>query len=250
MIVIYAPAAEPGLQSRAVFSLPVHFEGFNAHLLIGAAYGWGGPTEIERNLRRAIRLQHFCFARVAKHRYKRLIHVEKLSFRVAPADSVGGIVDQGSIQRLRMPQGFPSLFQLDAKFLFIQDAPNGHGQLREMLAYNVIERAVSGQLGEAFTPGRGSYEEKRDLLDRLPKELQCLRTLPVGAGVLSNYHVIAVGVELLSTLRYVQHQVRAETKARFFEFLLAGVYNVRIAVDKKNADWTMPMGSRGVWTIA
>jgi hypothetical protein len=59
-----------------------------------------------------------------------------------------------------------------------------------------------------------------------------------------------VGAELLSTLRYGQNQVCAGTKSRFFELFLAGVYDIRIAVDKKNADWAMPVRSRNVWRNA
>src|ERR1700730_3320563 len=139
-----ASAAEPGFQSRAVFPLPFDFDRFDLQSLEESPSQWFSLTNIEDDLRCAGRRQQLFFDFVAQHRQESLVDVEKLSFRIAPAYSVSGIVHQRAIQRLRMPQGLSSLFQLRAQFLFVYDSANGHGQLSEMLPLNVIERTMSG----------------------------------------------------------------------------------------------------------
>src|SRR4029077_1049360 len=115
----------------------------NSHRFGGVSGQWFSRTEIEHDLRRAIRRQYFLLGFIAEHRQERLVDVKKLSLRVAPAYSVGGILHQRAIQRLRMPQGFSGLFQFGPQFLFVQDSANGHGQLSEMLSFNVIESTVT-----------------------------------------------------------------------------------------------------------
>jgi len=88
--------------------------------------------------------QEFFFGCVAKHGYQGFIDVEKLSLSITPAYSVGGILHQRVIQRLRMLQGLSGLFQLRTQPLFVHGAANGHGQLRDMFPLNVIEGAMSG----------------------------------------------------------------------------------------------------------
>jgi hypothetical protein len=101
-------------------------------------------AKIKDDFGRTIRRQESFLGFVAKHRQERLVDVEKLSFRIAPAYTVSWIIHQGAIQRLRMPQGLSSFFQLRAQFLFVYGSAHGHGQLREMLLLNVIERTMSG----------------------------------------------------------------------------------------------------------
>src|ERR1700746_3890647 len=137
-------SAQLDFQSRAVFPLPLDFNRVDTHVLGGAPRQCGARTEIKDAVGRMIGRQELFFGRVAQHGYQGLIDVEKLSLSITPAYSIGGIVHQRVIQRLRMLQGLSGLFQFRAQFFFVYGAANGHGQWRDMLSLNVIEGAMGG----------------------------------------------------------------------------------------------------------
>jgi len=136
-------AAQPGFQSRAIFSSPLYFDRLDLYRLGHSAGQWRSGTKIKNDFRRTIRRQQIFFGFIAKHRHESLVDAEEFSFRIASAYSVSGILHQRAIQRLRMPQGLSGLFQFGAQSLFVQDPTNRHGQLSDVLSFYVIECTIS-----------------------------------------------------------------------------------------------------------
>jgi hypothetical protein len=134
-------------------------------------------TEIRNDLRLLIRRKEFLFGRIAKHRDQCLIHVEQFSLAITPVDSIGGIVLERPIQRLRMPQCFFCLCQFFPQLLVIQRPTNHHRQVSDIFSFNVLERALSCQFHDRFAPRSGRQKNNGDLLEGLMKQLQYLRSL-------------------------------------------------------------------------
>jgi hypothetical protein len=114
----------------------------------------------------------------------------------------------------------------------------------------VVDGAGSDELGQGFTPGAGGHEEQWSLSHGLLQELQGLRPFPTGAGVLGYNDVIRLRAELLSALRQVQDDIRADDKPGFLELLQAVVYDLSIAVDEQDAERTAPVKSCALQTEA
>src|SRR6266850_3620588 len=114
-----------------------------------------------------------------------------------------------------MSQGSSSVFELLAQFLFVQDSPNGHWQLSEVLSFDKIASAFGGQLREGFVSRRGQ-EEYGNLLGLLTKDLRGLRPSPVRAGVLGYDYVVRSCVKVFRTLCQVQGEIRGNSKLSLF----------------------------------
>ena len=56
-----------------------------------------------------------------------------------------------------------------------------------------------------------------------------------------------MGAELLRALRYRQNQIGADDESRFLELFYTAVYDVCIAMDKKDAEGTAPVGGPAFW---
>src|SRR6267142_6889781 len=143
-----------------------------------------------------------------------------------------------------MPQSLSSLFQLRAQLLFVQDSTNGHGQLSEMLPFNVVESAISSELRDGFTPHGGGHEKQGNLLYRLMEELQGPRPFPTRAGVLGNHDIVRLGMEPFRTLCQVQDKISADGESRFVELFHAPVYYIGITMNEKDAKGTPPVRGR------
>src|SRR5208337_5092672 len=78
-------SAEPGFQDGAVFPLPLYFDWLDSGCLGEASRQWISVTKIRDNLGRAVRRKQLLFAFIPKHRQERLVNVQQLSSRFAPA---------------------------------------------------------------------------------------------------------------------------------------------------------------------
>src|SRR5579872_4483496 len=136
-------AAKPDFQSGAVCPPPLYFDRLDPQRLGGAFSRQLPLAKIANGIGQTVLCQEFRFGCIAEHRQERLVGVENLSFRITPAYSVSGVVDQRSIQRLRMPQGLSGLLQLRAQLPFVQCPANSHGQLSKVLSFNVIKSTIS-----------------------------------------------------------------------------------------------------------
>jgi len=183
---------------------------------------------------------------MAKHCDQCLIHVEQFPLGITPVDSVRGIIFEGPIERLRMPQCAFRLCQFFPQFLVIQRPTNYQRQVSDMFLLNVLERAFSCQFYDGFASNSGRQKNKRELLEGLMKELQHLRSLAVRTGILNDDDVIALGSELLMALCQVQNTIGTDRELRFLELLHTGSDRVRVAMNEKGAKRAASVGWRAL----
>jgi hypothetical protein len=100
--------------------------------------------------------------------------------------------------------------------------------------FHEVERTVRRYFPNEFT-SRGQ-KDKRYILARLVKKLQCTRSLPAGARIFRNHHIVGLGMKAFRALCQVQNGISVDRELCFLEFLHTHVYRVCIAVNKQHAD--------------
>ncbi len=229
-------AAEPGFQNAAVFAFPFTFNGLEGG---GAMEDFGERTRMaktENNAGGAIGGEELVRGIVAEHGGEGLIDVEEIAVGVAMADAVRRIIEEGTIEGLRMAQCFFRFLQFGAEFLFLESAANDHGQFGNVLTFDVLEWTVGGEVGEKLRAGTRGQEDQSTLLDGLQKELEGMGTLNAGAGVLDDDDVVGGSAAVAGAVSKADDGIGGNDELALFQGVEAGINRGGIAMNEEDVE--------------
>ena len=244
LIVEDIAAAEPGFQEGAVFAFPFAFNG----LEVGRGMeNFGQRTrmaETKNDVGSAIGGDEIVAGIVAEHGGEGLIDVEEIAAGITMANAVSGIVEESAIEGLRMAQSLFGFFEFGAELLFLKGAANDHGQLGNMLALDVLERAMSGEFGEVLRAGASGQEDQSALLNGLHEQLERLGTFDAGAGVFDDDDIVGGGTTVARAMGEAGDGIRGNDELALFESVEAGLNGGGITMNEEDVERAAPMRRR------
>lgn len=244
MLVEDVASAEPGFQDGAILAFPFAFDGLEGGRAVEDFGERTRMAETENDVGGAIGGEEFVPGIVAKHGGEGLIDIEKNTLGIAVANTVRRIVEEGAIECLRVAKSFIDLFEFGTKFLFLEGAANDHGQLRNLLALEVLERAVSGEFGEDLRAWAGRQEDQGALLDSLQKELERLGAFDAGTGIFDDDDVVGGRTTVLRAEGKAGDGIRSDDELSFLERMEAGINRGGIAMNEEDVEGTAAVRRR------
>src|SRR5882724_4148235 len=118
-----------------------------------------------------------------------------------------------------MPQADLGPVAFLAQRFLIQSPVNGYGKMTNVTHFNAIVGASCNELRHRLPLQDTTDEDKRDLPLRSVQEFQCLRFLPIGAGVLGDNKIIGVRAQPLAELLESDNYLRADREVHLVELL-------------------------------
>ena len=103
---------------------------------------------------------------------------------------------------------------------------HGHRQVANPIHFNAIGGTLENERRRGFAFQAVDQKDDRDVLLHLAKNVQCLRFLPIRAGVLGHYKVKGLRTQPLGELLGSHNYFCADNEAHLFEFIQA-VLNLR-----------------------
>src|SRR6266851_2837838 len=138
-----------------------------------------------------------------------------------------------------MPQADLGSVACVAQCFLIQRPVNGHGKMTNVTHFNAIVGASCDELRHRLALQDATDEDKRDLSLRPGQEFQCLRFLPIGAGVLGDNKVIGVRDQPFAKLLGSYNYLRADREMYPVELLQAALYFRCVTMDKEDVQRRM-----------
>src|SRR6266852_677186 len=138
-----------------------------------------------------------------------------------------------------MPQTvFGSVVVITQCFL-IQSPMNGHRKMTNVIHFNAIVSASCNELRHRLTLQDATDEDKRNLPLRSVQQFQCLRFVPIGAGVLGDNKVIGAPAQPLAKLLGSNNDFRGDREMHPVELLHAALHLRCVTMGKKDVQRRM-----------
>src|SRR5882672_2309086 len=138
-----------------------------------------------------------------------------------------------------MPQADLGAVAFLAQCFLVQGPVNGYGKMTNVTHFNTIVGASGNELRHRLTLQYATDEDKRDLPLRSVQEFQCLRFLPIGAGVLGDNKVIGVLAQPFAKLLGSNNDFRADREMHPVELLQAALHFRRVTMGKEDVQRRM-----------
>src|SRR6266403_4188956 len=138
-----------------------------------------------------------------------------------------------------MPQAVFGSVAFLAQCFLLQRPTNGYGKMTNAPHFNTIVGASCNELRHRLTLQDATDEDKRDLPLRSVQEFQCLRFLPIGAGVLGDNKVKGVRGQPFAKLLGSNNDLRTAREVHFIELSQASFYFRCVTVDKEDVQRRM-----------
>src|SRR6266403_3999948 len=138
-----------------------------------------------------------------------------------------------------MPQADLGPVAFLAQCFFLQRLMNGYGKVTNVTHFNAIVGASCNELRHRLPLQDATDEDKRDLPLRSVQEFQCLRFLPIRAGVRGDNKVIGVLAQVFAKLLGSNNDLRTDREVHFIELLQAAFYFRCVTVDKEDVQRRM-----------
>jgi hypothetical protein len=138
-----------------------------------------------------------------------------------------------------MPQAVFGPVALVAQGLLIQSSKNGYGKMTNVPHFDAIVGSSCNELRHGLALEKATDEDERDLPLRSVQEFQCLRFLPIGAGVLGDNKVIGVRAQPFAKLLGSTNYLRAHREVHVVELLNAARYFRCVTMNKEDVQRRM-----------
>src|SRR5882762_1703262 len=138
-----------------------------------------------------------------------------------------------------MPQAVFGPVALVAQRLLIQSSKNGYGKMTNVAHFDAIVGSSCNELRHGLALENATDEDQRDLPLRSVQEFQCLRFLPIGAGVLGDNNVIGVRAQPFAKLLGSTNYLRAHREVHVVELLYAARYFRCVTMNKEDVQRRM-----------
>src|SRR6266403_1073724 len=138
-----------------------------------------------------------------------------------------------------MPQADLRSIAFVAQRFLIQSPMNGYGKMTNVTHFNAIVSASCNELRHRLTLQDATDEDKRNLPLRSVQQFQCLRFVPIGAGVLGDNQVIGVLAQPLAKLLGSNNDFRGDREMHPVELLQAALHLRCVTMGKKDVQRRM-----------
>src|SRR5882762_3905493 len=116
---------------------------------------------------------------------------------------------------------------------------NGYGKMTDVTHFNAIVGAFGNELRHRLAVQDAAHEDKRDLSLRSLQEFQCLRFLPIGAGVLGDNQVIGALTQPYTKFLGSNNDLRADREMHPVELLQAALHFRSVTMNKEDVQRRM-----------